>query len=128
MLRSLQVVYATGAELEGQRDRTPLGELVCVQAEREPVPSASLEITSRLGHLERTALQEDVGGSGQDAASGSTSWITNSTYSAALSNSGGTVYGLRGRSDIHPPDCCVPRRGWHAKTSAPSRGRDRSLI
>src|SRR5215217_6319086 len=65
MLRSFQVVYATGAELEGQRDRTPLGELVRMEAEREPVPLARLEVVSRLRHLERTALQEDVGGSGQ---------------------------------------------------------------
>src|SRR5918995_2981531 len=65
MLRSFQVVYAAGAELEGQRDRTPLGELVRMQAEREPVLPARLEVASRLRHLERTTLQEDVGGSGQ---------------------------------------------------------------
>src|SRR5215210_1060902 len=65
MLRSFQVVYATGAELYGQRDRTPLGELVRVEAEREPVLLARLEVAFRLRHLERTTLQEYVGGSAQ---------------------------------------------------------------
>src|SRR5215212_208864 len=65
MLRSFQVVYATGAELEGQRDRTPLGELVGMQPGREPVLLARLQVASCLGDLERTTLQEDIGGSGQ---------------------------------------------------------------
>src|SRR5215217_734082 len=50
MLRSFQVVHATGAELEGQRDRTPLGELVGMQPGREPVLLARLEVASCLWH------------------------------------------------------------------------------
>src|SRR5918994_7922854 len=65
MLRGFEVVHAAGAELEGQRDRTPLGELVRVQAEREPVLPARLKLASRLRHLERTTHQKDVGESGQ---------------------------------------------------------------
>src|ERR671910_162206 len=65
MLRGFEVVHAAGAELEGQRDRTPLGELVRVQAEREPVLPARLQVASRLRHLERPTLQKYVGESGQ---------------------------------------------------------------
>jgi hypothetical protein len=65
MLRSFQVVYATGAELDGKRDRTPLGELVGVQPGREPVLPACLQVAPRFRHLERASLEKDVGGPGQ---------------------------------------------------------------
>src|SRR5215210_8948596 len=61
----LEVIHAAGAELDRQRDRTPLGELVGVQAEREPVLPARFEVAPRLRRLERAPLQKDVGESGQ---------------------------------------------------------------
>ncbi|MFN7143608.1 MAG: efflux RND transporter permease subunit, partial [Myxococcota bacterium] len=49
------------AELDGERDRTRLGELVAVQPEREPRVPARLEVAAGLRGVERSALQEHVG-------------------------------------------------------------------
>src|SRR3712207_3142226 len=62
LARGLQMVHATGAELYGEWYRPALRELVRVQAEREAVARAGLQISSRLRNLEGTSLQEDIGG------------------------------------------------------------------
>ena len=56
----LEVVDAPGAELDRQLDPARLGELVGVQAQRQPVLGAGLEVPARLRGVERALLQEDV--------------------------------------------------------------------
>ena len=60
----LEVVDRPCAELDRERDRALLGELVAVQAQREPGVAARLEVAARLRRVERAALEEDVGGLG----------------------------------------------------------------
>ena len=48
------------AELDRERDRALLGELVAVQAQREAGVAARLEVAARLRGVERAALEEDV--------------------------------------------------------------------
>jgi hypothetical protein len=54
------VVDRACPELDRERDRALLGELVAVQAEREPGCAARLEVAARLPLVERAALQENV--------------------------------------------------------------------
>ena len=59
------MVDAPRAEVDRERDRPALGELVAVQAEREPGRRARLEVAARLRRVERAALEEDVGRVGE---------------------------------------------------------------
>ena len=63
--RRLEVVDRPRAELDRERDRTLLGELVAVEPQREAGVAARLEVAARLGRVERAALEEDVGGLGE---------------------------------------------------------------
>ena len=60
--RRLEVVDRARAELERERDRAALRELVAVQPQRKACVAARLEIAARLGGVERAAFEEDVGG------------------------------------------------------------------
>ena len=60
----LEVVDAHRAQLYGEGNAAGLGELVRVQAEPEAGLSACLEVAPGLSGVERTPLQEDVGGLG----------------------------------------------------------------
>ena len=55
------MVDRSRAELDRERDRPLLGELVAVQAEREPGVTARLEVAARLRSVEGAALEEHVG-------------------------------------------------------------------
>ena len=57
--RRLEVVDGACAELDGQRDRARLGELVAVEPEREPC-LAREEVPASLCGIERPAFDEDV--------------------------------------------------------------------
>ena len=59
--RRLEVVDGARAQLDCERDRALFGELVAVQAERETGVAACFEEPARLSHVERPALEEDVG-------------------------------------------------------------------
>src|SRR5207249_8579505 len=59
--RRLEMVNRTRAELDRQRNRTLLGELVTVQAERETGPGTGGEIAPGLVGVERASLEENVG-------------------------------------------------------------------
>ena len=52
-------------ELDREVERADLGELVAVQAQREPVLARGLEVAPRLVDVEGAALAEDVGGLGE---------------------------------------------------------------
>ena len=52
------------AELDGERDRPRLRELVAVQPEREPRVPARRQVAARLLRVERASLEEDVGADG----------------------------------------------------------------
>src|SRR3546814_4237484 len=54
-----------GAELDRERDRARLRELVAVQPQGEAVRLAGLEIAARLVDVEGPALEEDVGRLGE---------------------------------------------------------------
>ena len=58
--RRLEVVDRARAELDRQRHRASLGELVGVQAQREARVAAGLEVTPGLRRLEGAFLDEDV--------------------------------------------------------------------
>ena len=58
------------AELDRERDRAGLGELVAVQAQDETGGAAGLEVAPRLGGVEGAALEEDVGRLGQERGLG----------------------------------------------------------
>ena len=49
-----------GAELDGERDRARLRELVAVQPQREPRVAARRQVAARLLGVEGSALEEDV--------------------------------------------------------------------
>ena len=53
------------AKLDCERDCTLLGELVTVEPQRKTGRAACLEIPARLLEIERTTLEEDVGGFGE---------------------------------------------------------------
>jgi hypothetical protein len=56
----LEVVDGARAEVDRERDRALLGELVAVQPQREACASARLEVPARLVAIERAALEKDV--------------------------------------------------------------------
>ncbi len=56
----LEVIHRARAELDRERDRTRLGELVAVQAEREAGIGAGAQVPARLLGVERSALEEHV--------------------------------------------------------------------
>ncbi len=58
--RRLEVVDASRAELDGERDRAALRELVAVQAQREPRVAARGQVAACLRGVERATLEEDV--------------------------------------------------------------------
>ena len=58
--RRLEVVDRARAELDGERDRAPLGELVAVQPQRQAGGFAGLEVAPGLGGVEGAAFEEDV--------------------------------------------------------------------
>ena len=58
--RGLEVVDRARAELDRERDRPLLGELVAVEAQREAGVPARFEVPARLRGVERAALEEDV--------------------------------------------------------------------
>ena len=60
----LEVVDRPRADLDRERNRAELRELVPVQAQCKPCLSARLEIAARLPDVERAALDEDVCGFG----------------------------------------------------------------
>ena len=59
--RRLEVVDGARAELDRERDRAGLRELVAVEAQREAGVAARLEVAARLRRVEGAALEEDVG-------------------------------------------------------------------
>ena len=59
------MVDRAGAELDRERNGACLGELVAVEAQREPRVAAGDEIAARLLGVEGAALQEDVGRLGE---------------------------------------------------------------
>jgi hypothetical protein len=67
------VVDASRAQLDRERDRSCLSELVAVKPEREACVSTGLEVTPRLRRVEGAALEEDVGRRCDAAAAGRTS-------------------------------------------------------
>src|SRR5207248_5639017 len=54
----LEMVDGARAELDRERYRTELRELVAVEAELEPVRAAGLQVASSLVRVERAAFQE----------------------------------------------------------------------
>ena len=60
--RRLEVVDGPRAQLDRERDRTRLRELVAVQAQREPRVAAGRQVAACLRRVERPALEEDVRG------------------------------------------------------------------
>src|SRR5206468_2342039 len=63
--RRLEVVDGACAELDRERDRTLLRELVAVEAQCEPGVLARPQVAPGLRRVERAALEEDVGGVGE---------------------------------------------------------------
>ena len=61
----LEMIDGPGAELDRQRDRTLLGELIAVQAKSEPRGTASLEVAASLVDVERPLLEKDIRARGQ---------------------------------------------------------------
>ena len=59
------MIDGPGAELDRQRDRTLLGELIAVQAKSEPRGTASLEVAASLVDVERPLLEKDIRARGQ---------------------------------------------------------------
>ena len=55
------MVNRNRAELDRERDRTGLRELVAVESERQACCGAGLEVAACLGGIEGPALEEDVG-------------------------------------------------------------------
>ncbi len=49
------------AELDGERDRSGLGELIAVQAQRQAGEPARLEVAARLGRVKGAPLEKHVG-------------------------------------------------------------------
>ena len=62
MTRRFEMVDRSRAELDRERNRTLLRELVAVQAQRQTRFGASGEIAPRLVGVERATLEEDVRG------------------------------------------------------------------
>ena len=60
--RRFEVIDRSRAKLDRELDRAGLGELVAVQPQREAGLGARLEIPTRLRCVERSPLEEDVGG------------------------------------------------------------------
>src|SRR5438270_14044233 len=63
--RRLEMVDGPRAELDRQRDRAELGELVAVEAKRKAGIAAGLEVAARLRDVEGSALDEHVRRLGQ---------------------------------------------------------------
>ena len=59
------MVDRAGAELDRERNRTALRELVAVQPQRQSAAATRLEVAPRLLGVEGAALQEHVGGVGE---------------------------------------------------------------
>ena len=57
----LEMVDRSGSELDRERDRPRLRELVTVEPEREPGLGAGEQVAPRLIHIESAALEEHVG-------------------------------------------------------------------
>ena len=55
------MVDGSRAQLDCELDRAGFGELVAVQAQREPRAGACLEIPARLRGIEGSPFEEDVG-------------------------------------------------------------------
>ena len=89
------MVDGAGAELDRQRNRARLRELVAVEAEGEAVVTAGFEVAAGLTRVEGAALQEDVGGLGELGRLGSTSASRKSRYASASANSGGVAWAPR---------------------------------
>ena len=64
------MIHGARAELDRERDRTRLGELVSVQAEGETGVSTRLEVATSNLDPERAALEKDIGGLGQSCSLG----------------------------------------------------------
>ena len=80
------------AELDRERDRARLGELVAVEAEREPGSAARLQVAAGLRRVEGAALEEDVRGLGEPRSLGQHLARARSRgRRRASSNSGGTA-------------------------------------
>ena len=90
--RRFEVVDGARAELDRQRDRAGLRELVAVEAQRESRPRAGLEVPARLCASNAPRSRKTSAASASSAASGSTSVSANSRYASASSNSGGTAW------------------------------------
>ena len=63
--RRLEMVDRARTELDRERDRARLGELVAVQSQRKARRAAGLEVAARLVGVERAPLEEDVGRLGE---------------------------------------------------------------
>ena len=89
------MVDGARAELDRERDRARLGELVAVEPQREAGVRARLEVAARVLGVERAALEEDVRRLARcRAASGSTSVeqeVDVRRQRLASANSGGTA-------------------------------------
>ncbi len=59
--RRLEVVDRARPQLDRERDRAALRELVAVEAQREPGVAAGDQIAARLRGVERPALEKDIG-------------------------------------------------------------------
>src|SRR5207248_4593368 len=89
--RRLKVIDGAGAELDRERNRSLLGELVPVEAQSEPRGPARLEVAASLVDVEGPSSRKTSAATASRAACGSTSASANSRYAAALLNSGGTA-------------------------------------
>ena len=91
LARGLEVVDRARAELDRERDRAGLRELVAMQRSARP-RRGSAEVAARLVGVEGTRSRKTSAASASRAAPGSTSPSANSRYASASSNSGGTAW------------------------------------
>ena len=123
----LEMVERARPELDREIERTDLGELVAVQAQREAVLARRLEIAPRLLDVERTALAEHVGGLGQPPLRDLGQDLVDAQLDVGVGALGVLGHGVGGQAGGHDVrGRLVARlldRAQHHDARSPSRGR-----